>query len=109
MEFTIKPLAKKAVMWHLITAAIVILLMMFFGVMMLLNQGELISISPELFYKIMTAHGTGMIGIASLGGLAIMWYFLSKYLPLNPKVLVANFIMFLLGVISILIGWYLWF
>lgn len=104
MEYPIKPLAKKAVMWHLITTAAVILLMMVFGVMMLLNQGELISISPELFYKIMTAHGTGMIGIAALGGLAIMWYFLSQYLPLNPKVLVANFIMFLLGVASILIG-----
>jgi cytochrome c oxidase subunit I len=104
MEFTIQPLAKKSVMWHLVTTALVVLLMMFLGVVMLLNQGELIQISPEWFYKIMTAHGTGMIGIAALGGLAIMWYFLSKYLPLNPKVLVANFILFLLGVGLILLG-----
>ncbi|HLO12213.1 MAG TPA: cbb3-type cytochrome c oxidase subunit I [Pseudoneobacillus sp.] len=104
MEYPIKPLAKKAVMWHLITTALVILLMMFFGVLMLLNQGKMISLSPQLFYKIMTAHGTGMVGIAALGGLAIMWYFLSKYLPLNPKVLFANYIMFLIGVALILIG-----
>jgi cytochrome c oxidase subunit I len=104
MEYAIKPLAKKGVMWHLVITAIVILLMMIFGVVMLLNQGEIISISPELFYKIMTAHGTGMIGIAAIGGLAIMWYFLSKYLPLNPKILIANFVMFLIGVALILIG-----
>jgi cytochrome c oxidase subunit I len=104
MEYTIKPLTKKGVVWHLITTAIVILLMMVFGVVMLLNQGNIIQISPALFYKIMTAHGTGMIGIAALGGLAIMWYFLSKYLPLNPKVLAANFMIFLSGVALILIG-----
>ncbi|WP_442593600.1 cbb3-type cytochrome c oxidase subunit I [Neobacillus sp. D3-1R] len=104
MEYTIKPLAKRGIMFHLITTAIVILLMMVFGVLMLLNQGEMLELSPELFYKIMTAHGTGMVGIAALGGLSIMWYFLSKYLPLNPKVLILNFIMFLLGVALILLG-----
>lgn len=104
MEYSIKPLAKKGIMWHLITTALVILLMMLFGVIMLLNQGKLISISPAWFYKIMTAHGTGMIGIAALGGLSIMWYFLSKYLPLNPRVLITNFILFLLGVTLILLG-----
>ncbi|MFD2443957.1 cbb3-type cytochrome c oxidase subunit I [Bacillus sp. CGMCC 1.16607] len=104
MEYAIKPLTKKGVMWLLITSAIVILLMMVLGVVMLLNQGNLILISPQWFYKIMTAHGTGMIGIASLGGLAIMWYFLSKYLPLNPKMLITNFILFLIAVSFILLG-----
>lgn len=104
MQNSIHPLAKKGVIWYLMTTSLVLILMMIFGVIMLLNQGKMISISPLLFYKILTIHGTGMIGIAALGGSAIMWYFLSRHIKLNPKVFLLNLAHSLIGVILILIG-----
>jgi cytochrome c oxidase subunit I len=101
---TIHSSSKKAVLSHLIVAAAVLVLMMVFGVVMLLNQGEFISIGADTFYKIMTAHGIGMIGMATVGGAAIMWYFLSKYLSLNPKVFILNIIFSILAFASILIA-----
>ncbi|MFC4800288.1 cbb3-type cytochrome c oxidase subunit I [Neobacillus sp. GCM10023253] len=93
---------KKGVAFSLVVTSVVLVLMMIFGVIMLLNQGNVVKISPEMFYKVMTIHGTGMIGIASLGGSAIMWYFLSKYIQLNHKVFFANLALSLIGVVLIL-------
>ncbi|MEH7249866.1 hypothetical protein V7114_24165 [Neobacillus niacini] len=69
-------ITNKGIALSLIVTSVVLVLMMIFGVIMLLNQGNVVHISPQFFYKIMTIHGTGMIGIAALGGSAIMWYFL---------------------------------
>lgn len=93
---------KKGVAISLVVTSCVLVLMMIFGVMMLLNQGNVVKISAQLFYKLMTIHGTGMIGIAALGGSAIMWYYLSKYIHLNPNVFFANLILSLTGVAMIL-------
>lgn len=57
MNEAIHPLARKTVVWHLAVTSLVLILMMIFGVIMLMNQGEMISITPQWFYKIMTAHG----------------------------------------------------
>lgn len=81
-----------------------ILLMMIIGLLMLLNQGELIQISDGFFYKIMTLHGTGMVGAGALAGAAIMWYFLSQYVSLNKGILTANVVLFLIGVVMVLIS-----
>lgn len=102
METKARNSIKKGVALALTFTTVVLVLMMIFGVMMLLNQGNVIDISPQLFYKVMTIHGTGMIGIAALGGSAIMWYFLSKYIHLNPKIFFTNLILSLIGVIMIL-------
>lgn len=104
MENSIHPLAKKGVIWYLMTTSIVLILMMIFGVVMLLNQGNMIQISAEWFYMIMTAHGTGMIGVAALGGTAIMWYFLSKHIKLNPAIFLLNLGTVFVAVIMILIA-----
>jgi cytochrome c oxidase subunit I len=104
MGNNIHPSIKKGVILSLMITSIVLILMMIFGVIMLLNQGNVINISPQFFYKIMTVHGTGMIGIAALGGSAIMWYFLSKYVRLNPRIFFTNLIMSLVGVAMILIA-----
>ncbi|WML44892.1 cbb3-type cytochrome c oxidase subunit I [Neobacillus sp. PS3-40] len=95
---------KKGVALSLMITSVVLVLMMTFGVIMLLNQGKIISIPAQLFYKLMTVHGTGMIGIASLGGSAILWYFLSKYVRLNADILFANLIFSIVGVLMILVG-----
>jgi cytochrome c oxidase subunit I len=92
----------KGVALSLMVTAVVLVLMMSFGVIMLLNQGNVVKISPQMFYKVMTIHGTGMIGIAALGGSAIMWYYVSKYIYLDAKVFFANLILSLIGVVLIL-------
>lgn len=104
MKTDIAPEVKKGVIVYLAASVIVIILMMALGVIMLLNQGNMIHITPQWFYMIMTAHGTGMIGAAALGGTAIMWYFLSNHLPLNTKVFFSNLVLILLGITMVLIG-----
>ncbi|QHS24408.1 cytochrome C oxidase subunit I [Virgibacillus sp. MSP4-1] len=78
--------------------------MMIFGVVMLLNQGNVIKIGPDFFYQLMTVHGIGMVGMATIGGVAIMWYFLSKYVALNPKIFKINITLSVLAIVSILIA-----
>ena len=104
MEHSIHPLAKKGVIWYLMITATVLIILMIFGVILLLNQGNMINITPQLFYKIMTVHGSGMIGIAALGGTAIMWYFLSKYMKLKPAIFLLNLALSLVGIVLILIA-----
>jgi cytochrome c oxidase subunit 1 len=104
MESNASNSIKKGVALSLVVTSVVLVLMMIFGVIMLLNQGNMVKISAQLFYKVMTIHGSGMIGIAALGGSAIMWYYLSKYVHLNPLVFFANIFMSLIGVVMILIA-----
>lgn len=94
----------KAINVQIIIAALVVVLMMVFGVLMLLQQGGIVDFGPDAFYQFLTLHGTGMIGAAVLASSAIMWYFLSHYIELSKKVLVANLIMFLVGVVMIIVG-----
>jgi cytochrome c oxidase subunit 1 len=86
----------------LLLAGAVFLLMMIVGIVMRGAQGNLIAISPVLFYQLMTAHGIGMVGAAGLSGAAIMWYFLGRHVSLSPAVFVLFLGLFLLGVILIL-------
>jgi len=50
----------------------------------------------------MTLHGAGMVGAAGLGGLAVNWYFLSKYVALSPKVLTISFLLSLVAVVMVI-------
>lgn len=86
----------------MLLAGVVLLLMMFFGLIMRAAQGDLITIAPDLFYQIMTAHGAGMVGVAGLTGAVILWYFVSKYVELTKGVYWAFLALFLLGVVLIL-------
>ncbi len=81
---------------------IVLLLMMLLGVLMRLGQSGWLALEPDLFYQAMTVHGLGMVGIAALGGVSVMWYFLSRYVELHRVVLTANLVLFLTGLVMIL-------
>src|SRR6516165_5349852 len=83
-------------------SGVVLVLLMLFGLALRLAQAEWLSLSPDLFYEVMTAHGVGMVGIAGLAGAGIMWHFLSHYVRLSQGVLIANLVMFLAGVVMIL-------
>lgn len=94
--------ASPAVLIYLTTVGAVVLLMMVFGLLMRLAQGGLIGIPPARFYELLTLHGAGMVGIAALGGAAVMWHFLGQYVRLSGAIFVANLVLFLVGVAMIL-------
>ncbi len=85
----------------MIIAGVVLILLMTFGLIMRLNQAGLIEIESALFYQIMTAHGAGMVGTAGLTGAAVLWYFMSRYVPLVGAVYNVFLGLFLLGVVFI--------
>lgn len=95
---------KKAVVFPLALCGVVFLLMMFFGVVMLLGQGQLLDLNPGMFYKIMTVHGTGMIGASALASACILWYFLKQYVSLNLLAFRLNLLCFLVGVTMVLVA-----
>ncbi len=80
----------------------VFLLMMILGLAMRAAQGGLIDLDPALFYRLLTAHGAGMVGTAGLTGAAILWYFTGRRVVLTPGVFWAFLGLFLLGVALIL-------
>jgi len=82
--------------------AIVLALLMVFGLLMRASQAGFITVPPNRFYQLLTAHGIGMVAIAGLGGAAVMWYFLSRYVALSHAILLANLIFFLAGVVLVL-------
>jgi cytochrome c oxidase subunit I len=82
--------------------ALVLALLMVFGLLMRASQAGFITIPPNRFYQILTAHGIGMVAIAGLGGAGVMWFFLSRYVSLSRAILVANLVCFLLGVVLVL-------
>lgn len=94
--------ARRTVLTYLAVTGVVILLMMLLGLIMRLEQAELINIGLARFYEVLTVHGTGMVGIAALGSAAIMWYFLSRHVQLSTGILIANLVLFLIGVVMIL-------
>lgn len=101
-DFAVSPLAKRTVYLYGVSAALVLVLMIVLGILMRLSQGMVIQLPADFFYQIMTAHGAGMVGIAGLAGAAIMWYFLRQYVELTTSILVANLVLFLIGVVFIL-------
>jgi len=95
---------KRMVVFPVLLSGIVILAMMAFGVIMLLNQGNIIQVDMGMFYKILTVHGTGMIGVAALGASGILWYFLSQYVKLNHHIFRLNIALFIFGVFSVVVS-----
>lgn len=91
-----------SVLVYLLTSGVVIVVLMLAGALMRMAQGALIEIDPEIFYQLMTAHGTGMVGIAGLGGAAVMWHFLGKQVALREGAMWINYALFMIGVVLIL-------
>jgi cytochrome c oxidase subunit 1 len=86
----------------MLLGGVVFLLMMIFGLVMRAQQGGMIDLDPALFYQLLTAHGAGMVGSASLSGAAILWYFTARHVPLRSGIYLAFLGLFLLGVVLIL-------
>ncbi len=89
---------------YLVTSLAVLVLMMLLGLMMRIAQAAWISVPPDVFYQVMTAHGAGMVGTMGLASCAVMWFFLRKYVPLHLSLFVTNYVLFLFGAAAILLA-----
>ena len=85
---------------YLAVSGLVVVLMMALGVWMRLAQsGATATLPPVWFYRVLTLHGVGMIGISGLAGAAILWHFLGRHVELSARIFAANLILFLVGVL----------
>jgi cytochrome c oxidase subunit 1 len=89
---------RRVVLAYMATAGAVLILMMLLGLTMRLAQGDWLPLGQDWFYRLLTLHGTGMVGIAAIGGAGIMWYFLRQSVGLSRAVAWANLALFLGGV-----------
>jgi cytochrome c oxidase subunit 1 len=93
---------RRIVLAYMGTAGVLLVLMMALGLIMRLGQGDLMDLSAQWFYRILTLHGTGMVGLAGIAGAGIMWYFLRQHVQLSRAVAWTNLGLFVLGVLLIL-------
>ncbi|MBV6418048.1 MAG: hypothetical protein CMLOHMNK_02828 [Steroidobacteraceae bacterium] len=87
---------------YLVTAMALFVLMMVLGLTMRMSQATWVNVDPVLFYKLLSMHGAGMVGTASLATTAVMWFFLRKCVGLHLWAFVGNYVLFMLGALCII-------
>jgi len=88
-----------------VTFLILFPLLITLGLLMRLNQGEMIKLPINDFYALMTLHGLGMIGVLFSIAFAGLWYLIStRYARLNTTVGYFTYIVVLIGVIGLACG-----
>ncbi len=94
--------ARAAFNLYIISAVALFVLMMLLGVIMRMAQGTWLSVPPDMFYKLLSMHGAGMVGTMGMVTTAVMWFFLRKYVNLHLWAFIANYVLFLLGALCII-------
>ncbi|GAB1429903.1 cytochrome c oxidase subunit I [Ignavibacteria bacterium] len=107
---------KFVVAWS-ITFLVLFPVLIALGLLMRLNQGEIIAMQPTTFYAIMTLHGLGMAGVLFSMSFAGLWYLIgTRYTKLSLGMGYFVFALTLAGVIGLTVatlignyapGWYL--
>ena len=87
---------------YIITSVALFVLMMLLGLTMRMSQATWLSVPPDLFYRILSMHGAGMVGTTALATTAVMWFFLRKYVHLHLWAFLTNYVMFMLGALCII-------
>ncbi len=87
---------------YVITAMVLFVLMMLIGLSMRMSQATWLALPPDLFYRLLSMHGAGMIGTAVMATTAVMWFFLRKYVRLHLWAFVTNYVLFMLGALCII-------
>jgi cytochrome c oxidase subunit 1 len=94
--------AKLAFQLYAAIGIAVFLLMMIAGAAFRAAQATWLPLPANLVYEIMTLHGAGMVGVSGLGGAAVMWYFLRRYVSLSTGMFLVMLGLSLVGVVMIL-------
>ncbi|MCC7152699.1 MAG: cbb3-type cytochrome c oxidase subunit I, partial [Rubrivivax sp.] len=89
---------------YMITGVVVVVVMMIVGLTMRMAQATWIGVGSNVFYQLLSLHGAGMVGTASLVTTAVMWFFLRKYVPLHRWAFLTNYVLFMLGVVCIILA-----
>lgn len=106
---TIDPIEVKkhkglAITWG-VTFLIVFPLLITLGLLMRMNQGNMIQLSPMSFYAIMTLHGLGMAGTLFSLALSALWYLNgTRYVKLNLRIGYIVYGAILIGLAGLTIG-----
>lgn len=87
---------------YMITSLLLFLLMMLLGLSMRTSQASWLPLAPDLFYRILSMHGAGMVGTTALATTAVMWFFLRQYVRLRLWAFVTNYVLFMLGALCII-------
>lgn len=93
---------KKITSVWIVTILTLFIVSIVLGILMRLNQGEIIQQSPSAFYSNMTTHGLTMIGIWFVAGMAAVNYLMQRYVKTSYA---ANATALILTVIGILLFW----
>ncbi|MCC6484013.1 MAG: cbb3-type cytochrome c oxidase subunit I [Armatimonadetes bacterium] len=89
---------------YMITAVTLFVVMMLIGLTMRMTQATWLNVNPALFYRLLSMHGAGMVGTASIATTAVMWFFLRKYVGLHLWAFVANYVLFMLGALCVIVS-----
>ncbi|MGH8279413.1 MAG: cbb3-type cytochrome c oxidase subunit I [Gammaproteobacteria bacterium] len=89
---------------YLISALVLYLGLMALGLTMRMSQATWAGVGPQLFYELLTMHGTGMVGTTAMVTLAVMWFFLRKYVHLHLWAFLTTYLMFLAGSLAIIVS-----
>lgn len=92
---------------YLISAVGLFVLMMLIGVVMRMTQATWLGVPPDWFYRLLSMHGSGMVGTMVMASTAVMWFFLRKYVRLHLWAFTTNFVLFMLGAVCIIIAVFL--
>ncbi len=83
----------------IITVLVLFVVAITLGIIMRLNQSELITVSPITFYTDMTVHGLTMIGIWFVAGMAAVNFIMERYIKTSYRANVFAFVMTVAGVL----------
>ncbi|MEB2343982.1 MAG: cbb3-type cytochrome c oxidase subunit I [Deltaproteobacteria bacterium] len=89
---------------YMITAVILFVLLMLVGLTMRMTQAKWLPVPAGLFYELLSLHGMGMVGTMSLATTGVMWFFLRRYVRLHLWAFAANYLLFLLGLLCVVLS-----
>ncbi|MCS6965585.1 MAG: cbb3-type cytochrome c oxidase subunit I [Candidatus Kapabacteria bacterium] len=99
----------------IITVTLVFPIAILLGILMRLNQANVLELSPLTFYSFMTAHGLLMVGIWFVMSMAGVSYLLQRYVEVRVWPITFGYVLTLVGVVLLLAaifgggfhtGWY---
>lgn len=90
--------SKITALW-IITVLVLFVISIVLGIIMRLNQGAVIKLSPSTFYTDMTVHGLTMISIWFVAGMAALQFLMNRYVNTSLSVNKASWFITVIGVL----------